>query len=207
MPKEQLNAGIIRFVLRGQTKRVSKSASPYMTVSMSRSFFSILLFILIGILLMPSCSEPPDFSDEPVISFLYFTKDTVNQGGIGGGEVVTLAIYFEDGDGGLGDAQDSLNLYLEDTRVKSTMVPEESSYRYRIPLIPEQGSSKGISGEIYVDINTGAPICCISPLIPNVCEPSDLYPIDTITFLVQIRDRAGNLSNVMETGPLYMLCN
>lgn len=165
------------------------------------------LFLVLLLFTVLSCSEPPDFSDEPVISFLYFTKDTVNQGGIGGGEIVTLAIAFEDGDGDLGDAQDSLNLYLEDTRVKSTLVPDQASYRYRIPLIPEQGSTKGISGEIYVDINTGAPICCISPLIPNVCEPSDLFPIDTITFLVQISDRSGNLSNVVETGPLYMLCN
>jgi hypothetical protein len=172
---------------------------------MSRLSFSIILF---GILLFTgACSEPPDFSDEPVISFLYFTKDTVNQGGIGSGEVVTLAIAFEDGDGDLGDAQDSLNLYMEDKRVRQTLEPSEASYRYRIPLIPEQGSTKGISGEIYVDINTGAPICCISPLIPNVCEPSDLYPIDTITFLVQIKDRSGNLSNVLETDPLYMLCN
>lgn len=167
----------------------------------------LLLPFLFLTFLLGACSDPPDFSDEPQIEFLFFSKDTVSQGGFGGGEVFTLTISFEDGDGDLGDATDSLNLFMEDTRVRDFLDPDLASYRFRIPLIPEQGSTKGISGEIFVDIDTGSPICCISPLIPNACEPSDIYPIDTITFLVQIEDRAGNLSNVIETGPVYMLCD
>ncbi len=153
------------------------------------------------------CTNPPDFPIEPEIEFLMLNKDSVIQGSQGNDDLLQVTISFTDGDGDLGDQEnDSLNYYYQDTRFRD-FLDIDKALSARIPFIPEQGTGNGISGEITLNLSSGnKEICCVHPQTNQACLPFDDFPIDTATYLIQIRDRAGNWSNVVETGPIYILC-
>ena len=148
-------------------------------------------------LLVYSCTKPPEYPIEPEIEYLRLTKNAMQQGAFNEDSVL-VTISFTDGDGDLGD-QDSLNLFITDAR---TGFLENS---YKIPFIPEQGASNGISGEISFALFT---TCCIyddqsiPPCTPNTNEPSK-----QVTYKIYIEDRAGHRSNEVETEPITLLCN
>lgn len=111
---------------------------------------------------------------------------------------VLVTIFFTDGDGDLGNDEGNFDLFLMDTR-DDFMPPG-----YRLPRVPELGAGNGISGEISFVLFT---TCCFFPDGQDPCTPSTTYPIDTVTYLIYIKDRAGNKSNLIETPPISLLCN
>lgn len=157
---------------------------------------NLYLILIIFITSLIGCIKPPDYPIEPEIQFLRFTKNTMNQGFLNEDSLL-VTISFTDGDGDLGD-HDSLNIFLTDTRTNFLQD------RYRIPFIPEQGSSNGISGEIsFILFNT----CCIYQSSIPPCTPSERQPRDTLSYRIYIKDRAGNQSNEIETDPIFLRCN
>ena len=74
---------------------------------------------------------------------------------------------------------------------------------FKIPFIGEQGVGKGISGEISIVLPT---TCCTYPNGVPPCQPSELFPRDTLTYDLYIIDRAGNESNRITTEPIYLRC-
>lgn len=167
----------------------------------STLFYGIVTTILFTL----NCTQPPEYPDEPVIAFLNLSKNTVFQGSKTA-PIDTLAITFSftDGDGDLGD-EDSLkgpNIILMDSR-DSTEVP------YKISPIPEQGSGNGISGEITLIVankSKGVPnICCIIPDI-ETCSADPLFPRDTFSYLIRVRDQAERWSNTISTETITILC-
>jgi hypothetical protein len=155
-----------------------------------------LLFALI-ILTFYTCVKPPDYSIEPKIEFIGLSKNTMRQGEFGREDSLYLFFSFTDGDGdlgGVGKDKDSLNISIIDKRTN------QLSERFRIPQIPEQGAGNGISGEIRVLLYT---TCC--NVLPS-CSPSTKKPIDTLSYDIFIKDRAGNKSNVVQTSPILLQC-
>lgn len=153
------------------------------------------------------CVSPPEYRIEPEIKFLSLSRNIVNQL-----DSVSVEFGFADGDGDLGvEDPDSVgcnpcyidsclhtdwNLYLTDTR-KGCMDPK------MLPYIPPKGSSDAISGKVNFVINS---ICCLYPDNTG-CIPNINIPLDTVIYLVQIKDRAGHLSNVLELPPIIIRCN
>ena len=148
-----------------------------------------------------ACTQPPDYPDEPVITFKSMTKNTLVQGSLIGptSDSLLMTISFTDGDGDLGEESSQIrplsNIYLIDQRINDTLLPQT------IPFIPVQGAGNGISGDISFVVY---PSCCI--YLGQACEVFEEYPVDTLRYSILIQDRAGNFSNMIESDPIFLLC-
>ena len=107
-----------------------------------------------------------------------------------------LVMSFTDGDGDIGN-EDSVSIFLIDNRDNFELPG------FKIPFIGEQGVGKGISGEISIVLPT---TCCTFPNGVPPCQPSEEFPLDTLTYDLFIIDRAGNESNRITTEPIFLRC-
>jgi len=146
-------------------------------------------------MLLFSCSEAPDLTDEPQIEFVSMSRNILPQG-TSGDEFSQITLRFSDGDGDLGD-EDKLNLFFVDMR-------DSFETEFGIPFIPEEGAGNGITGEISVRLPTS---CCIFPNEQPPCTPSTEFPTDTVVYEVYLIDRAENASNRISLPPITLLCD
>ncbi len=165
---------------------------------MHKAISALAVLLVLGPL--SSCVSPPDYPDEPVIEFLRVNKTTVIQGN---SILDTLEVQFSftDGDGDLTFPDDSLDMFFRDNRTGFVD-------SMRLPFIPQESVANGISGEISVKVpNTFSIICCIPPNGAPPCTPNELFPTDTFFYYISLRDRAGNLSNEIQTDSIVILCD
>jgi hypothetical protein len=164
-----------------------------------------LFLLVLPLLIVSGCIQPPDYPIEPEIEFISLSKTTLISGKDNEDETL-LTIAFTDGDGDIGnfkpDGTSELDMFLIDSRTG------DFDEKFSIPFVPELGASNGISGEVYARIFT---TCCIYPDFvtdaPTGCDPSEQYPVDTLIYEIYIMDRAGNESNHVFSDPIYILCN
>lgn len=154
--------------------------------------FFLFSFVLTGI---QSCITRPDFPIEPKIEFLSMDRNQMVQNSFNT-DSLRVTFSFTDGDGDLGD-MDSLNIFIRDNR------DQFLASKYRLPELPAEGAKRGIRGKITVTIYT---TCCIFPDGTPPCDISPNYQTDTLRYEIFIRDRAGNISNTIETDPIIILC-
>jgi len=152
--------------------------------------------IALAVILIIACQNPPDYPLQPVIEYKSIAKNTLLQGTFMQDSTL-LVLSFTDGDGDLGN-EDSVSIFLIDNRDNFELPG------FKIPYIGEQGVGKGISGEISIVLPT---TCCTYPNGVPPCQPSDIYPRDTLTYDLYIIDRAGNESNRITTEPIYLRCD
>ncbi len=158
---------------------------------------STLLFFAFLLSLFQGCISSPNFPDEPVIEFKSLSKTTMKQTPLGADSIL-IAFNFTDDDGDLG-SDDEPNIYIKDGR-DGFEIPS-----YQIPYIEKQGAGNGISGTIKILIpNT----CCIYISPTQDTTTCQYVPVfyDTLTYLISIKDRAGHLSNQIETPPIGLIC-
>lgn len=157
-----------------------------------------LYYPLIGILLLIlSCSKPPDYPDEPIITYERVSVNTLPQDDLLQYSF-RLTLSFTDGDGDLGDENNFANVRVWDSRIGIELDTNTLS----IPFIPVQGAGNGISGEMHLLLYSA---CCIFE--GRNCEPFPELPVDTLTYLIEIEDRAGNVSNRIESEPIFLTCD
>jgi hypothetical protein len=165
----------------------------------NKPFFLITLSVLLALGLM-YCVQPPNYPIEPEIEFLSLSKDVMYQTKFGQDSVL-IRFSFTDGDGDLGFSDTTASIFIVDGR------DNFSKPSYRIPYIEEEGAGNGISGEISILVPT---TCCIYPVSTGIppCDTSMSAPqfIDTVFYKIQIKDRAGHLSNTIETAPISLIC-
>jgi hypothetical protein len=161
------------------------------------------LFLLLLLAFFQACVEPPDYPEGPELEFVSLNKDTILQGSPGNNDELRITFSFTDGDGDLG-TEPSKPIVLTDMRDGS------QEWSFGFDAVPELGAANGISGEMTVIINTGfSGVCCIYERDDQVSpcgQPSILEPIDTLIYQIQVTDRAGNVSNVIQTPPIFVLC-
>ena len=159
-----------------------------------------LLTLLFFALLFASCVNAPEYPVEPVLTFERLSKNQIYQFTNGPQDSLQIQFSFTDGDGDLSQlTSDSIDIFLEDSRFPGFVTP------FSLPLIPEEGTGNGISGDIFIDVvNTSAQICCVANR--RICAEFEDFPIDTFSYSIQIVDRAGNRSNVIRTTPIEILC-
>lgn len=159
----------------------------------------ISLFSLLCGLLILACVNPPDYPNTPVIEYIGLSKPQVRQGnGVLANDTLSIMFSFTDGDGDL-SIEDSTDVFLYDSRI-----PDEIFQR-KLPTIPEDGTGNGIRGEITINIQSGnLGICCIENGF--ACPSNPQNAIDTFSYEIQIRDRAGNLSNRIRTETIDIIC-
>ena len=158
-------------------------------------WFSLLLFPLI----LASCVSAPDYPDEPVITFEQLSKNQIFQTSNGPDDSLRIQLSFTDGDGDLSQLNsDSVDIFLIDSRFPGVIRP------FNIPLIPEEGTGNGISGDLFINIVNTTGICCL--FNNRYCIANEAFPVDTFSYAIQIMDRAGNRSNTIQTTPIEVLC-
>lgn len=109
-----------------------------------------------------------------------------------------MNINFTDGDGDIG-GQNSEIVY-EYTRTANGLTAD-ASFPTALDEIPSRGSSKGIEGIISVILRNTESFQSFQ------CDSGrDSAEIQPTTFEVYLLDRAGNMSNVIETPPLSFKC-
>lgn len=173
-----------------------------------------LLFLCVLIVTtFAACIQPPDYPDAPVIEFVGFNQPSISQG-LRPTDIDSLVVIFSftDGDGDLGneaDARDEdgrplFDVFMTDSRTGNVI--EQN----RIPFIPEQGAGNGISGEVSITIsNVTASFCCLydDKDGSDPCTINNIFTRDTFYYSIQILDRAGNESNIIDTAPIIIECD
>ena len=175
-----------------------------------------LLAILLPIMLMLcTCVKPPSYPVAPIIDFRSVSADTVVNG-----QGVYVVVGFQDGDGDLGtDANDvnpvtgtggytdfkevfdtacanpgNFDLFVVDSRTNPDPIHAGKKLfniaPYQIPIIPAKGTSKAISGDVTFFIND-------IQKIPGAA-------LDTLSFLIMMRDQGGHCSNIVRTSVVHI---
>ncbi len=159
-----------------------------------------LLFLIMTSLI--ACVQPPDYPDEPRIEYVGVNTRVIRQGSRTAVlDTLKVTFSFTDGDGDLGEEGDARNIFIYDSRYPNDTI----NYGNLLP-ISEKGSNNGVSGEItFMLPNRPTNICCIFP-DRRRCEVDPRFPQDTFSFLLQIRDRAGHMSNLIRTETITILC-
>ncbi len=173
---------------------------------MKNKFTFLLLFLTICII--NSCTDAPDYPDEPVIEYLRINKPLVYQSGFENDSLL-ITFSFTDGDGDLSfsELSNEVDVFLRDSRADTMLVTT-----FQIPSIPLQGIGNGISGEITVMLqNNPFNICCLTEDYPlaSPCFP-DSYPAgasEVMHYTIQIKDRANHFSNIIRTEDITIQCN
>ncbi|MDX2000974.1 MAG: hypothetical protein SFW35_00950 [Chitinophagales bacterium] len=170
----------------------------------------IHLFLAMLVLGIAGCIDEPNYPDEPVIEFASVSRDTLYASQFVTDSVL-ITVNFTDGDGDIGsddsdggtefvacglnydsicqvvDTVPGFNLFALDNRSNNGIKCIKPS---RIPFVPENGSSKAISG----DMTFFATVNCLSG------------PVDTLSYQIMIRDRAGHCSNIVRTQDIIVIC-
>lgn len=161
---------------------------------MSRIIGIFIIVLISGLVL--SCVKQESFSDIPAIEFIGQTKAMLSQGALME-DSLYVRFSFQDGDGDLGDA-DSINVFVTDTR-------QDFALEYKIPDLSSGTNGSSLEGEVTMLLFT---TCCLYDDNSQApCTPSTSQPTDEVIFTIQIRDRAGNMSNVINMNPITLMCN
>ncbi len=149
--------------------------------------------------MLASCVKSPGFSDTPEIEFIGLSQNSMEQGSLNS-DSLFLQFSFTDGDGDIGFEAEVFdqNIFITDNRTG------ERYDAFKAPVIPEQGSSKGIEGTVTLRLFT---TCCLFPDETPPCESPPNFPTDTMTLDISIKDRADNFSNQVTTTPIVLFCN
>lgn len=150
--------------------------------------FSFFFLILVAI---SSCIKPPNYPIEPHIEFVSISDTMISMF-----DSVDWQISFTDGDGDIGwQVQDlascnfcdsscyehpTIDLFIKRSN-SLCIIPSH------LPYITPKGKIDDISGKIFV--NSG-----------NIFA----FPGETVIYTIQIKDRAGHFSNVVETPPIII---
>jgi hypothetical protein len=164
---------------------------------------TIYLVLLLGLgFALFSCVQPPEYPIEPEIEYIGFNTLTFPQGGPNvPSDTLVLRFSFTDGDGDIGFDDSTIDIFLTDSRTGFEEIR-------KLPVIPEEGVGNGISGEITLRFpNQPTQICCLIEGEQGCNGPIEGAPSDTFSYRVQIKDRAGNLSNVIQTETVTLVCN
>lgn len=163
---------------------------------------TIYFLLLPGLaFLLHSCVQPPNYPDEPEIAYIGLNQQSIVQGNVGTPlDTLEITFGFTDGDGDLGIEGNTFDIFLTDSRDGFTDIK-------KLPVIPDQGIGNGISGEITVRLPNRLNICCTYPDGSTSCMPNPNFPTDTMSYTIQIQDRAGHMSNKIQTEMITILCN
>jgi hypothetical protein len=137
-----------------------------------------------------ACGKRPP--KEPVLTYKSISKYILNQNRQ---DSVLVEFGFTDGDGDLGSSTD-YQIFVRDDRTDSIVG------QYKIPPFDNPDKKICREGTMRVIVYAG---CCIYPNRTS-CYPNASIPLDSVKYKVQVQDRAGNVSNMIETELIQLDC-
>ena len=128
---------------------------------------------------LASCKKDKDFPTTPVLKNREFKKLSTS--------TALWRMGFTDGDGDIGveNASDTANFIVTIYSIKNGVDSAMDAQNYRIPVVENIRTVKGIEGEIRFDIDG-----------LDFFKPAK---IDSVYYEGYLLDRAGNKSNVLAT--------
>lgn len=156
--------------------------------------FRTVLYLLPVVFIL-ACVNAPEFPSEPVITYEGVNKAEIFQFTNGPVDSIEFHFSFTDGDGDL--SQDSVDIFFTDSR-QGNIIP------FRIPAFPAEGTGNGISGDVFVTLVNTTGVCCI--FNNRICIANEALPVDTVSYAIQIMDRAGNRSNLIRSEVIEINC-
>ncbi|MFT7589899.1 MAG: hypothetical protein ACI959_002120 [Limisphaerales bacterium] len=165
------------------------------TLTSNRVFWAIRSKYVIGLTIcglllagLSTCEKPPEYPLEPIITFESLSSNSITEFS---NDSLSMTFSFTDGDGDLGydgEGGGEPNIFVEDIRVLGSPIT------YRMDSLGIRSNVPAISGTIKIVFSNGFFACL---------EDVD---IETTRFTVQIVDRAGNYSNIIETPDINIDC-
>jgi hypothetical protein len=154
----------------------------------------ILSFLLLTLIIFGISCKKNKYPDEPVLEFKSQSKSFMKQNGQ---DSMLIILNYTDGDGDIGS--DSIdNIFLLDKRTENVL----ATYRF-----PNDNNSTGNyrKGELQLIVYSG---CCIyNDSTFTSCQPNPNQNLDTMRYLIQVKDRSGKMSNRIELKDLFLECN
>jgi len=152
------------------------------------SFIAFVIFPVVAILFLISCSKEETYPKIPEITF----KSLKLLQNVALNDSVILIFSFTDGDGDIGSPK--LDTVSRDVFIKfyemkdGVFVPFDDpfgAFNYRVPFLIPRGNNNSLKGDILINVD-------YNPLQPN----------DTVKYEVYLRDRAGHKSNTIVTSTI-----
>ena len=159
---------------------------------------SLIAIISLAII---ACTDVPDFNVVPSLNFEGIDRNVLSQNGAKDSFYVRLMVTDADGD--IGERENFLpTIFLID------MADGTQAFTFDVPRFDDRGGSNGIEAEIRLTavVNRGD-LCCRYPDGSSGCIPSEDFPVDSFFYETYLVDRAGNESNRVVVGPLYLTCD
>jgi len=154
---------------------------------MPRILYIVLLMSLIW---TTSCKKK--YPLEPVIEFETVSKSFMTQNGA---DSMQLTFSFTDGDDNLG-SNTADNIFLMDGR------NDQMIASYMLPKYEDNSNQNFRKGEVTLVVYSR---CCVYPDSSSCYLNSD-YPLDSMTYKLQVQDEDGNFSNIIETSVINLDC-
>jgi len=153
------------------------------TLSPSWLFFSTVVLLFFSSCGKDSSTQPnPPISKIPAIELKSISPDTIHQLA----DSLLFQVNYTDGDGDLGDYDaDTLSLWITDNRFPLTE-------KFHIPPLAPQGTTIAISGTLNVTLD-------------HIILKDQSASSESATFTIKLKDRAGNWSNEVTSGPIIVL--
>lgn len=159
-------------------------------------------FLFLAAVAFSGCYQEPEFAEVPAIEFQDISKAIrIDQFSGANKDSVTITISFQDGDGDLG---------LNNEEINEAQLNEEYNYVVRVfrkvrgnfvefePFIP-------YSGFFFRLKNDDKPGPIEGTLDYSIDFPHPFTPKrDSVQFQIYLKDRAGNISNTIETETIVL---
>ena len=157
------------------------------------------LFSFFSILILSGCTNAPDFNDVPELTYIGVQNNLLAQSTARDTVLIQVSITDAQGDIGGTDAPAAVLIDEYDGFEAAT---------FQLPQMAKQGSGNGIKADItlyHIVVRGG--LCCRYPDSTGGCIPSTTYPLDSIFYSLHVVDQAGNESNRVRVGPVYLQCD
>lgn len=156
-----------------------------------------LLLIGIAFPILSACYKEPDFSTIPSIEYVGFQKQIrLDQFSAANKDSVTISLKFQDGDGDLGYSTDEVKDAYQTSNYNYVVRP----FRKKNGKLTEYTPLESLSGYFPRLKKDDKPNPIEGVLDYSIDFPHPFTPKrDSLQFQIYIKDRAGNVSNIIET--------
>lgn len=147
-------------------------------------------FIFLSLLFLLACEKESDNEEPkgPISEVPYIELRAISPNEVDQFESVTFTIFYRDGDGDLGfQSADSLSLWITDKRFPLTQ-------GFHVPPLSPVDSAISIQGTFSVNLK-------------NLILQDEQASSESVQFSIELKDRAGNRSNTVQSEAITVRSN
>jgi len=161
------------------------------------------ILYIFTLLLLIGCTDTPEFNDTPELTYDGIQNNFLAQSTAR--DTVFILFSLTDAQGDIGER------FPNDPNPSVFLIDERDDFvasTFLLPKINKQGSGNGVRADVRLlyPIVRGD-LCCRYPDGTGGCIPSTDFPVDSIFYSLHVVDHAGNESNRIRVGPVFLTCD